>query len=224
MKFYLVDKNKVLTYFELHLVNGKVELPLYRDFSIVVHNVKYAIRESSLEVLEVTPANENALVLTTDGLVKWHNPSRRIFDFRDKTSTVFNHIYDYNHVYLYDLFCSGFICLGSLPSEKAFKINPSDLRAYNEDENQIYSLDDAGFKIYETDDSLIIYKSGNKSYKVGVVIKEKMYIFSSFPEGNYNYIKEIVPKGTCFETDYIVDLSEKTTKRITNGTYYELCY
>ncbi len=229
MQYYLIDKNKVRLYFELYLMNDNVESPIFRDYHITLYNVRYSIRESSLDVIDAMPVNENAFAITTKGLIEWKNIVKALYYYeKSKQPGTANYaIRDFNSIAVTDIFCAGFICLGKLPSEDAFRITPVDFKVYNSDENKIYSPDEVKFKIYEDEGSLIILRENQdeKVYYLGPIINDTMYIIhTSTRSTNYIYSKKVIPRGTCFETDYVVNLSGKTPKLITNGPYYELCY
>ncbi len=224
MAYYLIDDNKVRSCFESALVYDDAFTINSGDFSIVVNNVQYVIDKKSLVVKMIAYLNDDAFVFTTEGLIRWNNPPIEMIEMIDGSLYYLNVVAHINFIGQYSKFCSGFICLGKLPSENPLKFTSKDIKIYNTTDKKIYSPAHEGFRVTETTDSIVIEIGISNSYTeyyIGPLIKDKMYVISHF-SNLYAYMKKIIPKGTCFGTKLVITRKERNLQSI--QTIYELCY
>ncbi len=230
MKYFLVDENKVRSILELEiLLRGKVKsADIFNvDFLVTAYDVNFKIRQYNLKVHSVEPASEKAYAITTEGLIRWKNQYRKIYEGYDLKTYSSSEIYNFGVIDLYNVFCSGYICLGKTPSDNALKFTGKDIKVVDDYTNKIYSPDDAGLKITETNDFLILEVNEHKvsgSYAIGPVINDKFYEIISFDEFERS-IKLTIPRGTCFKT-YLVAKNISSEKHPIEGEKpaHELCY
>ncbi len=238
MKFRLINEQPIRHRLENVIVSGEVKESDRKHYDTVLfkmYNVLYEVDITSLNVLFATPLNENAVVPTAEGLISWKNHYVELRITNDGDVEQNNELRNFYDISSLDMgpFCYDFVCLGRLPSENAIKIKVEDLRAFDEKNGEMQKVDQAGFKVTETENSLIIERtatSGFDQYEFGQVVKDKFFSIQRFYMSNtveegYRYQKLIIPRGTCIKT-YIVFVkdSEGDWEQDYKSNYYELCY
>jgi hypothetical protein len=234
MNYYLIDEKKVRSLLENILVRGNIRVTDVGGLLVESNNVHYEVAPRSLDVMSATPLNENAVAITKNGLVSWKNHYVKVLESKDSGPEVNTEITNFKYVATYKPFCSGFICLGKTPSDDAIKITASSIKIYyvpevagSKEKVKVYSPSEAKFKITETQDSLIIEKKRGKlkgRYEIGVVANDLMYVIDDFPM-YYNYLKVVIPRGTCFETYQIYNIANIEKPKVYSADQsYELCY
>ncbi len=124
MSYYLIDENEIRSRFENIIVYKRIT-----NLSVKVHDVEYVVDDQKLDVIYATPLNENAFVPTTNGLINRKNYYVKITVGNDNVYKEDKTIRNFNYISVfYDVFCSGFICLGKTPSENALKITANNIR------------------------------------------------------------------------------------------------
>ncbi len=233
MAYYLVDENNIRTYYETQILLQTT------DKGIFVNNVKYEVNNKTLYVESARPLNSNAYVLTTNGLMKWKNPTKEI----EKNGNVY-----FNEIRSSDLiegtngrmafmFCSNYICLGTIPSNY-IKINGKDIKLINFQINgdewtveDVKSPNELGVIVEEKENELTLdftktdiafaydafgIQIGDKIYAFGLSIRVFRILFQLNS-------KIVITKGTCFKSNIIVLPDEKPIV-VQDNTLHELCF
>jgi len=247
--YYLIDDAKVRQILEVNLVSrNNIRVNDY-GYNIYLKNVWYLINPKTLEVKQAASLSTDSFVLTTRGYVSWQNSSKIIkivskppgYTFSlaifrsDTTEKLFNIQEDIF------AFCSGYICLGSLPS-KQIRINKNDMVLLGFDDifkvrvADIKSLNKLNVEAEKNKNELIMYvpwrsKKNVIHYTViGINVNNTIYVIGGKAKA-FNQIGEslsvypdiiILTKGTCFKTNAIVDPNSK--KIIKDKELHEFCY
>ncbi len=209
MDYYLIDENKVRLYYENEIVSRE---PL--DYLLYKYGVNYKF-DHNLNVIEVSTITENAYAITLDGLVKWKYPVEN--EFSDK-SVKYAEIKKFpdreDREYR---FCYSYICLGSIPSSNAISLDANNLKivAYN---SIILDPKYANVSIKENADYMLLEFPDESNFYIGPLVGNILYIIE-YVAGVFRF-KQIIPRGTCYSTNRVVDYSGK--RELPNRV--EVCY
>ncbi len=212
MQYHLIDENKVRVYYENEIALGNA-----KEDSISIYGVNYEF-DNKLNVIKVSATSEDAYAVTDSGLIKWKHPVEKEYSGGEKFYAKLE--ISSNSPYM---FCYSYICLASLPSSNALKIDVNNIR-FAKDSIALYKPGDVDIKVEENEDHILLELNNDTKLELGVLTGGKFY----FLEDIYavkSGSKKIIPKGTCYKTQYIRTVSKKHNLRFQAlEKEQEICY
>ncbi len=229
--YHLIDQKKVGSVFRKDISFHKLRHSEEGTnvFKKVINGVEYSYYKHEKEVVRARPLSEGAIAITTYGLIAWNDFSKEIHYYYDGTEKIETEIKNYDYSHVYSRFCSGYICLGSLPSKGAMKFDAKDIMIFNSREYKIQHPEDLGFRVSQSNDQIVIEKDRDKEhvhYEIGPFINDVLYPITVYAfDFDLDYFKVIITRGTCYRVDYVVQkINERQYDSMRAGNYYELCF
>ncbi len=193
MKYYLIDENLIRIYYQNKILRGNTN-----EDTVVLKDVVYELDRKTLEVKHAEPMTLNPYVPTVEGYVKW-NP---IIEDYKKAGRIDRKEYGGPG----RAFCSGYICLGKIPSNY-IPINKENLvfiYFFDPQEGIVgrtVKVGESNSKVYEKDDKLIIDTRNSDACKgldVMIGLEKNDDLYWIYP---CDASLIIIPKGSCFMFD-----------------------